>query len=68
MLISKIQTREDSDLDQSHNISSAEKLLDLGAATRFYGCGEIWLGDLNVFGTNRSKNGAAIKGGGGGYE
>lgn len=60
--------REDSDLDQSHNIASAEKLLDLGAATRFYGCGEMWLGDLNVFGTNCSKNGASIKGGGGGYE
>lgn len=40
MLISEIQMREDSDLDQSHAISSAERLLDLDAAIWFYGCGK----------------------------
>lgn len=40
MLISKIQMRDDSDLDQSRTISSAEKLLDLDAATWFYGRGK----------------------------
>ena len=43
MLISEIQMREDSDWDQSHAISGAERLLDLDAAIWFYGCGKYEL-------------------------